>query len=1167
MHPSLTRPIQLRLLGEFDVAVNDISATRKISYTKPRLLLAILAVSQGKPLARSKLANMLWPASQQDSRANLRHALFVLRRLFESVPDIWLPSRHTLALNPDAIMVDALAVTGGYTDLNYLDRLDYDRGSLLEHMELPDSSAFTAWRNNWQARIERDMAECRERLIGQLMDQGEHDQAIRHAKRWVQQHPGDESTHRHLIRLLRDTGNDEAVLLALEHCRQMLREHHNQDVLSDQTLALLNRASILAVNATDSKPEPVHALVPSREYRPLAVLGVALMLDTLDVEQDNPLQGLQTAIDRIRSRAEAAGAQVQPGLDGSLLIVFGFPTLAERPAHLCASLACALRESVLPDGVCIGMGMHADVAMLHSSDPAQIARPLSQHAMKLAYLAEPNEVLLTANTRDRIVDQFAVHYETRYDHELYVLDAQRDIRPVERMFGRMREFDTLVRLWARLPKAQIPTSMVVRGDPGVGKSLLISVMAEYVRRTGGDVRMLYSEEGYESKPFHPVRSHFAAGPSSSVGIESAQNTRAGMMEALISALLQRSSPDASLLIIWEDLHWADPSSIALVSALLKRKQSAPTLILMSARNEFETNESWNELQLMPLDRRAMAELVIHRARSQRLTLSQRDQIVEQASGIPLFAEEIVRQVALGAEIGATPIILDLISARISALDPAARQLVQFAAVAGNIDDSLLAYAAQKLNITSRQIQALMTQLRQHGLVAEGMPARFCHDLTRVAVYQTMDPVQRKQQHANVAQFLIHRDVQQAQAQAVCIAQHLDASKHPDACHWWCVAGRDALTQSATSEAQTMADRALDALERISDERKRRKAEFECQLLRGSILTLLKGGGAAETSRAYERVVELHRQDDDPDMQFQMQWGEWVVAFNTQIHAVALRLAENLLQHAEQRDSDIVLGSAQYAIGQTRLFMGDAARAERWLRAALHTLGRRAVAGHHMTAWGTETAHSARGMLAWVLALQGRDEEGMRIAQEGLAGRDESVQKPSRILCQAVLCELHRLRGDVESTQTAAQALKSSTKDTSLVFWRALADGMMGWTAAHRGDQRGLHAIEHAVQVASRAMPVWQSPLELLLADSRNSLGQTELALECIERAGDLIEHYGTHLIRGAYLCQRGTALAVTGRSDGAISCWQQAIVESRRLGLSVYARRAEIQLKAHLHAA
>src|SRR3546814_6043861 len=75
------------------------------------------------------------------------------------------------------------------------------------------------------------------------------------------------------------------------------------------------------------------------------------------------------------------------------------------------------------------------------------------------------------------------------------------------MFGRLREFDALVRLWSRLPRVQVPTSMVVRGEPGIGKSLLAEVMTEYVRRTGGDVRALYSEEGYEHKPFHPVRTY------------------------------------------------------------------------------------------------------------------------------------------------------------------------------------------------------------------------------------------------------------------------------------------------------------------------------------------------------------------------------------------------------------------------------------------------------------------------------------------------------------------------------------------------------------------------------------------------------------------------------------------------------------------------------------
>src|SRR3546814_4110403 len=73
-------------------------------------------------------------------------------------------------------------------------------------------------------------------------------------------------------------------------------------------------------------------------------------------------------------------------------------------------------------------------------------------------------------------------------------------------------------------------------------------------------------------------------------------------------------------------------------------------------------------------------------------------------------------------------------------------------------------------------------------------------------------------------------------------------------------------------------------------------------------------------------------------------------------------------------------------------------------------------------------------------------------------------------------------------------------DGDLIFWRALADGMAGWAVAQRGDNRGLLAIEHAVQVATRAMPVWQSLLHLLMADCLNALGQAEHALESVERA-------------------------------------------------------------------
>lgn len=84
----------------------------------------------------------------------------------------------------------------------------------------------------------------------------------------------------------------------------------------------------------------------------------------------------------------------------------------------------------------------------------------------------------------------------------------------------------------------------------------------------------------------------------------------------------------------------------------------------------------------------------------------------------------------------------------------------------------------------------------------------------------------------------------------------------------------------------------------------------------------------------------------------------------------------------------------------------------------------------------------------------------------------------------------------------------------------------------------------------------------MLADSYSTLGEAELALQGVERAGALIEHYGTQLIRGAYLYQKGMALAGRGEAELAASHWQQAIVESRRLGLSRYAQRAEVLLNA-----
>jgi DNA-binding SARP family transcriptional activator len=1197
------RPVQLRLLGEFDVAVADVNSTRAITYNKPKLLLALLALAQGKPYTRVELADMLWPDELRDGRANLRHALFVLRRLFEPVPNVWLCTNSTLALNPAAVMVDVLALTGspGYEALSLEERLTYDRGRLLEYTELPESPSFVSWRTSWQSRIEREISECRKTLLTRHMQQGRPSAALEHAKSWAQAHPDDEGAHRHLIRLLLEGGNREAALLAYEDCVALMRERYDTEP-SEETRALMD--DVLPPPERDTADES-----RERQYRPLAVLAVVLSPDEPGQHPEQTLHGLQMARKHLLDLARKEGCHVLLGLAGNLAIVFGYPSLTERPTHAGARLACAIRSLAVPPGVRVGMGLHADIALVDTDERPDAGALVTQEAMRLGYLAEAGEVLVSGAVRDRLADRFGVRAEKRHGRELCLLESQLEGQGVHRMFGRVREFDSLVRMWARLPAAHPPTAMMMRGEPGIGKSLLAGVMAEYVRRTGGEVCLLACHEGHGDTPFHPVREYLLrrlslewgavdvtdvpSGDLQSrsvdilckrVGLEPAVRTglrrvlfpesgrgdtgasvggdasRAQLVEVLAAILSHRDEPGRPRLLIWEDLHWADQSSLVLIQSLMRRAQAAPMMVLTTAREEFVRSWEAHDLVLMPLDRQAMAELVVHRSRGHRLTPKLRTQIVSGAEGIPLYAEEMVRQVALGADIGVTPVIADLIASRLSALEPAARRLVQFAAVAGRLDDALLTRAAAADGLSRRDIPQLLGELHRRGLIDDGVPANFRHELIRAAIYTTLNPNERRRQHEQVAQYLLDVDPRAKAPEPAYIALHLDQAGRADAAYWWCLAMRDALAQSAIAEAQILSERALAALALIDDPGARRKVELECQLLRGALFTALKGGGAPETSLAYARTAELRDSSDGPHTEFQQEWGDWVVAFCTRPHADSLQIADRMHRDAGQTAEGLHLGWAQYAYGYTRLWMGDAVNAERWMRMCIQTLGAQPHHSLRYACCGADGVSLARTMLGLALTMQGREEEGLASARAGVESAERLDHIASRVLCLSVLAKIHWLRGDEASTQDVAQRLARVASKTDFLLWSRLAQGWAGWVRARAGEADAIADIESAVQACADGMPVLRSILELLLAQAHLAWSHTEPAMRALGRAGTIMDTFGTELVRGEYLCLLGDAWDKQEDGARAVACWRQAVTESRRLGLSLSARKAEARI-------
>src|SRR5690554_4037023 len=210
--------ISIYLMGRFKIVINNCDCTHLLTYDKVKLLLAVLALSQGRSITRTRLADMLWPDSEDgQGRARVRHALHTLRQAFASAPEGLISTTTGLGLNPDMVWVDALCILNApdQPDLGVInERLDLYTGSFLDTIKLPQSEQLISWQQSWNARLELELSQYRSKLIAHYLDQDDTQAALNHAKLWVHQWPENEASHRLLIRLLLLSGDRDAALSA-----------------------------------------------------------------------------------------------------------------------------------------------------------------------------------------------------------------------------------------------------------------------------------------------------------------------------------------------------------------------------------------------------------------------------------------------------------------------------------------------------------------------------------------------------------------------------------------------------------------------------------------------------------------------------------------------------------------------------------------------------------------------------------------------------------------------------------------------------------------------------------------------------------------------------------------------------------------------------------------
>jgi predicted ATPase len=370
---------------------------------------------------------------------------------------------------------------------------------------------------------------------------------------------------------------------------------------------------------------------------------------------------------------------------------------------------------------------------------------------------------------------------------------------------------------------------------------------------------------------------------------SPQRKKERTLEALIHQLegLARQQP---VVMVFEDVHWIDPTSHELLDLTVERVRSLPVLLVVTFRPEFQPPWSGQPqvmmLALNRLDRHDRTVLVEQMAGGKALPAEVVAQIVDRADAVPLFVEELTKSVLesglLREEVdryvldGALPpfaiptSLHDSLMARLDRL-ASVRHVAQIGAAIGREFPYALLRAVSQL--PESELQAALGRLVASELVFQrGAPPDavcvFKHALVQDAAHGSLLRSTRQQLHAQIAEALETHSPEIMDSQPELLAQHyVEAGLVEKSVAFWGKAGRRSVASSAMAEAAAQLHKGLEQLALLPDTPERQRQELDYWIALGAVLTAVKGQGAPETGHAYFCARELWEQLDSPPSSF------------------------------------------------------------------------------------------------------------------------------------------------------------------------------------------------------------------------------------------------------------------------------------------------------------
>jgi class 3 adenylate cyclase/DNA-binding SARP family transcriptional activator len=863
-------------------------------------------------------------------------------------------------------------------------------------------------------------------------------------------------------------------------------------------------------------------------------------------------------------------------------------------------------------------------------------------AAQMQAVASPGEVVIAGSTR-RLVGRL-FDYRALGAHEVKGLPQAveawqvrgeaasvsrfeaRRVGALSPLVGRQEEMDLLRRRWnqAELGEGRV---VLLSGEPGIGKSRIAESLLGALEGEPHARMRFFCSPHHTNSPLYPFIAQLerAAGfePGNSAAakldkleallknaprdlaliadllsvstdgrcpvleVSSAQQKR----EMTLSALLHRlegMAAQSPVLIVFEDAHWIDPTSLDLLDRAVDCIAKLPVLMVVTVRPEFQPvwvgQPHVTVLPLSRLGRRDSAGIIGGVAQGKTLPDVVVQQILAHTDGVPLFIEELtstllesghLRDTADGGYVLDGPLpslaipttLQASLLARLDRLAPV-KDIAQIGAVIGRefsfgLIAAVSAMAKQELEAALGKLVAAEL-IFQRG-VPPGADYRFKHALVQDAAYASLLRSRRSALHAAVVKELVAVGVSDTEVKPELLAHHCaEAGMAEEAVRHYLKASEQAVARSALTEAAAMLDKALGKVAQLPTGLPRDRMELEVQSARGPILIAVNGFAAAETGQAYARARDLwDRLGRPPEFLLRTARVRWSLHTNRSQFFEAQSVVDDLLEFGRAHGDTVGLILGYFTGGLTHSYRGELQSA----RASLEEVIRRndlAARPQLLRYAGTDPQAIASAAIGQVLLFLGYPDQALMRAESAITQARQLAHAPTVAQCLAFGAARASTLGDEARLAHCVQELRALTQEHGYAQWSALVPTFEGQLRLMRGEVGAAVTLMRQGLDARRATGVTllNATFAIPLGEALGKDGKSGEALALlneqivfVEETGELWCAAGLHRLRGQLLLN-----ATVPDSAGAQAEFLKAIDIARGQSAKLWELRAAVSL-------